>query len=372
MAGVERPYRAEGRGVSKRKQWNGRIYLGRDQQGRQRFHWVGRFDTRRERDAAVARAKVELENRLTGETMTCREWADRFLARYRREHKASSYGTIQQSLSRFLDEFGDRPVGSVSRIEAMDWAQATPRSVIPAAVTLFNAAVDAELIDRSPFRGLGKRTRGRSDLAPPTDAELDKLLDSCSVLGWYADQMRSLIRFAAHTGMRPGEMFALEWADIDFDGMRVRVERRVYGGSVDTPKSNRIRTIALMPKARDALLGLPTRQDGDLVFRSKMGKRMSQGTLSGYWKLVTARAGLSFDFYQLRHYCCHTMFAVHRLEPRTIAAQMGWSLASVLSLLAVYGHGDVNALEQIDRAFAENVVDIRDAGVTQARRNSAS
>lgn len=42
-----------------------------------------------------------------------------------------------------------------------------------------------------------------------------------------------------------------------------------------------------------------------------------------------------------------------------IAAQMGWSLQSVLKMLAVYGHGDVGALDAIDRAFAANVTPLR-------------
>jgi integrase len=59
------------------------------------------------------------------------------------------------------------------------------------------------------------------------------------VHGWYAPQMRALITFAAYAGMRPGELFVLEWGDIDFDAMRVDVKRRLYRGQVDLPKSNK-------------------------------------------------------------------------------------------------------------------------------------
>ena len=68
-------------------------------------------------------------------------------------------------------------------------------------VTLFGMAVDTELIERNPFRGLGRRTRGRSDERPPTEEELSELLDACAVHGWYEPQMRSLITFAAYTGI---------------------------------------------------------------------------------------------------------------------------------------------------------------------------
>jgi hypothetical protein len=43
-----------------------------------------------------------------------------------------------------------------------------------------------------------------------------------------------------------------------------------------------------------------------------------------------------------------------------IAEQMGWELAGTLKLLKVYGHGDVGALEEIDRAYGSNVVQLRD------------
>ena len=47
------------------------------------------------------------------------------------------------------------------------------------------------------------------------------LLDGCSALGDYAPVMRALLTFAAFTLMRPGELFALDWKDIDLDAGRV-------------------------------------------------------------------------------------------------------------------------------------------------------
>jgi len=334
-----------------RRTYVGRVYLGHGQ-----YRWVGRFPTRKARDDAVATAKVELNRGRSGDRLTCREWVDRFLARYEREHKASSLVTMQAALKPFTAELGDRALDSISRIEAIDWSEKVAASTVPRVVTLFAAAVDAELIDRNPFRGLGRRTKGRAEQPPPSEEELTKLLEACAVHDGYAPQMRALIVFAAYSGMRPGELFALEWSDIDFDAMRVDVKRRVYHGEIDLPKSNKPRRIALTPPARDALLGLLSRQDGGLVFRSKRGRRLSQPTLSGYWGKVLARAGLEFDFYlATKHYAVHYLYATLGLAPRVIAEQMGWTLTGVLKLLAVYGHGDVGALEELDEAFKTNV-----------------
>jgi hypothetical protein len=75
---------------------------------------------------------------------------------------------------------------------------------------------------------------------------------------------------------------------------------------------------------------------------------------------VLARAGVDFDLYlATKHWCVHYMYATLGLSPRVIAEQMGWTLAGVLKLLAVYGHGDVGALEEIDKAFRANVTSLR-------------
>lgn len=295
--------------------------------------------------------------------MTCAEYVARYLAEYERHHKGSSTDTARAALRRFTDDFGTRALDSISRIDAKDWTAKVPASKVAPVVTLMNAAVEDELIERNPFRGLGRRTRGRSDQAPPTEQEFERLVAACAVHKRYAPMMRALLVFAAYSGMRPGELFALEWGDIDFDEMRVHVERRLYRGTVDLPKSNAPKTIALTPPARDAILGLPRSLPGTpvYVFTAKRGGRLSQPLLSGYWAQVTARAGLDFDFYlATKHYCVHYLYVKLGLPERAIAAQMGWSTdetgRAIRKLLGVYGHGEIGALEQVDAAFESATV----------------
>jgi integrase len=322
--------------------------------------WIGTYRTLRE--ARKAEAKALANPKAEAEPITCRECVEQFLAAYER-HKNSSYDTARASLRRFVADFGDRPIGSITRPEAIDWANRVPPSRVPIVVTLFNVAVDEERIERNPFRKLSHRarSRGRADEHPPTHDELGRLLDACQVHGVYAPQMRNLLAFAAYSGMRPGEIFALEWADVDMPAMRVDVRRRLYRGSTDLPKSNKVRRIALTPPARDALLGQP--DDGPLVFKAKRGGQLSQPTLSMYWGKVLAAAGLDFDFYlATKHWCVNYMYVTLGLPPRVIAEQMGWSLKTTLKMLEVYGHGDVGALEEIDKAFGANVTPLRAAG----------
>jgi hypothetical protein len=96
--------------MSKKKAWVGRIYLGRDQDGKQRFEWVGRFDTRRERNEAVAQRRTELRLGEQPRLPTCDQYVDRYLAEYERRHKASSYVTQRERLKRFRRDFEGRPL----------------------------------------------------------------------------------------------------------------------------------------------------------------------------------------------------------------------------------------------------------------------
>jgi integrase len=124
-------------------------------------------------------------------------------------------------------------------------------------ITLMNELYRAEVIDRNRFEGLSRRSDGRKHERPPSEDEMVLLLDGCGALGdAYAPVMRALLTFGAFTLMRPSELVALDWEDIDLAAGargRVRVKRRLYRGRTDLPKSNRERTITLVPPARDAL-----------------------------------------------------------------------------------------------------------------------
>lgn len=65
-----------------------------------------------------------------------------------------------------------------------------------------------------------------------------------------------LLRWCAYTGMRPGEVAALAWEDVDLDGglVRVRYNYSRHSRGLKLPKTvHGIRTIELLPQARDVL-----------------------------------------------------------------------------------------------------------------------
>jgi integrase len=310
-----------------------------------RWQTIGTFATAKEAKVAEGRA---LEGGRQPK-ITCKAYAERFLRDYAHSHKVSSTDTARQGLKRFLEDFGRRPVSAVRRLEARDWAASVPPSAVRVVVTLFNQAVEDELIAKNPFRGLGRRGEGRKNQAPPTLDQIDQLDRACDVHGDYATMFRALFRVARFTAMRPGELYALEWDDVDLKRGRIVVARRVYRGSLDTPKSGKAQEITLPPPARDALLTLD--RTGPLVFATKTGRRFSQGTLSLYWRRVLDQAGLEFEFYlACRHFCAHYML-VHLGLPRAVVKEQMRHVDE--SLLDLYGHENVGALERIDAAYRQ-------------------
>lgn len=290
---------------------------------------------------------------------TCDQYVDLYLADYARQNKASSLRTQTRSLQRFRRDFSGRSL-DISRAELKDWIYAegtwsgrepVPNGHLAAVISLYNHAIDESDLPlaRSPARKLTPRRRGRIDKPPPSPAEFEALVAGCAALGDYGETMRALLLFAAYTLMRPGELYALEWGDIDFAQKRIRKRQRVYMGELDVPKTGP-RLIALTPPARAAIKRLP--RDCSHVFPSKSGARLSTSTFSKYWSTVLEAAGVRFEFYHAtKHFGVHYMWTKLGLSPRAIAAQAGWKLETANQMLAVYGHGECGALEEVDQAF---------------------
>lgn len=338
--------------------------------------WIGTFRFRdfggkREALKAAKDAEAKALKQSARKAPTVSAYLEGYLDDYAAQKKDSSYVTARASLKAFERDHGRLLLtdDGLDSIDAERWARGH-RSAVPALVTFLNHAVARREIPltHNPFKGLSHKSRGRKDKVPLSEAEVSKLASVAqSYHRAYGKTMRALVLFAAHTGIRPGELFALEWSDVDFDRRRVKVLRRVYKGRVGLPKNNKIREVVLTPQARDALLALD--RSSAYVFESKTGRRLSQAVLSGYWAPVARTFGERADkngqmalvaFYELRHRAAHWLYVEEGLPDRVVAAQLGHTDGGKL-IRELYGHGDHGALEELDRAFADNVTPLREA-----------
>ena len=161
---------------------------------------------------------------------------------------------------------------------------------------------------------------------------------------WLRD--KAMFELLYSSGLRVGELVALDMTDIDLSALRVRV----------TGKGNKTRLIPLGTKAADAITRyLPHRnlwveqQDEALFISEKLGTRLSTRAVQQRLKVAATRAGISQNLYPhlLRH-----CFASHMLsgsgDLRAVQEMLGHS---DISTTQIYTHVDFAKLTQVyDRA----------------------
>jgi integrase len=208
----------------------------------------------------------------------------------------------------------------------------------------FNHAQRDGIIPTNPFTNLGlKQSRGRKDLTVLSPEELEHL-GACAVatLGReYGPSFRAMILFAAYTGMRPGEVFALQWDDVRGDEVHVRrnLDRT---GNLKLPKNGQARRIVLPPPAKAALTDVVRLEGQPWVFLTVRGKQFNNGNLAWVWGKVRAAAGRpGMDFYELRHFCA-TYLLERGLGAADVAVQLGHTDNGRL-VMSTYGHPSEDA-----------------------------
>ncbi|MGH2879249.1 MAG: tyrosine-type recombinase/integrase [Solirubrobacteraceae bacterium] len=111
-----------------------------------------------------------------------------------------------------------------------------------------------------------------------------------------SEQDGALFLTAAFTGLRMGELIALRWRDIDFDGSVVRVRLSRAAGALTTPKSGKVRSVPLAPDVAQSLRELSERErfssPDDLVFVGDAGTFLDNSALRRRYKAALKRAGL--------------------------------------------------------------------------------
>lgn len=129
-----------------------------------------------------------------------------------------------------------------------------------------------------------------------------------------------VVQLLAYTGMRIGELVALKWSDIDFEGEVIHIEDEEYvapgEGESRTTKSGKSREIPINPVARKVLLGMNGPRTG-FVVKTWKGGPIKPNTLRREFKdLVIKPLAEKFPakpgkpsfadacFHTFRHYFC--------------------------------------------------------------------
>lgn len=222
----------------------------------------------------------------------------------------------------------------------------------------------SQFILHAPYEGVSRLKLSKADPDPLLLHEYHALI-ALLPRKWVL-----IIIVSVHTGMRPGEVCALAWEDIDLKKGEIHVSRNLTNkGLFVPPKTDAgIRTISLLRPALDALkeqyeitgnsprqqiifhhreLGKTETQNLRFVFspeRCTSGKNryFSKNSISYGWNRGTKLSGIrERNPYQSRHtYACWTLMA--GANPSFIASQMGHEDARMVYEVYSKWIGDMN------------------------------
>jgi integrase len=197
------------------------------------------------------------------------------------------------------------------------------------------AVEDAKLRTDNPVvRKLAPKA-SRFEIKPPTPDEVKKIFAAAD-----ATPYGPLVRLAALTGMRLGELLALSWSDVD-------LERSTLHIRASTTKTQRGRVIDLDRQAvtllrrhqreqKDAIEAFgPAYADKSVVFANGVGKRIDSANLERAWRSICTRAGVQYRFHDLRHLHASELLR-HGVHPKVVQERLGH--ASITMTLDTYSH----------------------------------
>jgi integrase len=273
-----------------------------------------------------------------------KEYAEYWFKTYvQTNNKYSEVITKRSVLSyRLIPFFGKKDIYAITPLlveEFKAWCQKegvknkTINNYLTVLSQSLKSAVEWEMLEHSP------RIK-RLSVPPPdtialTPEEIERML---SVVN---DNWRTVIFTFIRTGLRFGELIALQWQDIDFKAKILTVQRSIARGVIGSTKSNKIRKIPLTDdllslltsKTREGIFVF-TDERGDLLKQKRCDKRILRwGRQAGITKRVT--------WHVLRH-----SFATH-------LATSGTSLSVVQALL---GHSDIRTTQRYTHQVQETLV----------------
>lgn len=192
---------------------------------------------------------------------------------------------LKSALSRAVEwkKLKENPLTSVKALREEGGAKV--RYLEPHEEEALLAALDGREHDMRKARKSGnvwRRERQRTELV-----DLDTLP--------FVDHLKPMVLLSMHTGIRRGELFGLEWSDVDLNCAMLTVR-----GSI--AKTSKTRFIPLNPFIVGVMRQWKEQTSGEgLVFESPEGGKFDN--IKRAWQNVLARAGVkNFRWHDIRHH----------------------------------------------------------------------
>ena len=221
-------------------------------------------------------------------------------------------------------EFGNRPLGQITRTEIEAWRREKMARCRPATINrdlsrlrrMFSLAVEWELLEESPMAGIRFLRENNARTRYLSLEECQRLIASC-----IAPHIRALVTVALHSGMRLGEILDLHWYDLDFASGFILVRDSKNGESRHVPMDA---TLFALFRA------YPHRLGTDLVFSSPAGGHIVD-VRTGFLNSCKRAGLIDLHFHDLRH---------------TFASQFVMSGGDLYILKEILGHKSITMTQR--------------------------
>lgn len=253
----------------------------------------------------------------------------------RRKWKRSTRTTTEDRMNRHLvAELSGLELRNVNRVALQDLLDRKAGSGLSFSLVghlrwdlrhIFRVAVAEGIIDRNPAELLfTPSTAKRADKRVATAEEMARVFAAVEL------RERLILKLAGIAGMRPGEILALQWANLEPPYAEIR--QRVYRGDLDSPKSPKsIRKAAvgeslLAEIAKWRALSVNTAADA-WVFPSEVGSTPLRP--NSVWRRVGPKlvaVDLGWINFQVLRRSCSSLMNDQGTDGKVVADQLGHTL----------------------------------------------
>jgi integrase len=349
-------FRLKAKGADGRPLW---AYRYRPERGRgSRRPQVGGFASRAEAQRALAKVVERLGPGGRAATLTLAELVDEYLEVHLAE--PVTIAKLRWLLAKATAVLGEVRLVDLSPEQVCGWrltvSEGHRYEATQALRQVLNRAVAWGLIDYNPAKqGVPNPSRRYKEKRP-----FESWQQLETVAGRLGHVYGSMVVFAAATGLRPSELFALERRDLDLDAGVVFVRRAFANGRVKHTKTRlSTRAVPLQAIAFEALERLPTSESPLLFPNSRGGYVDFRNFGPRHWKPAQISAGIVplRYLYDLRH-----TYATFALRAGVSVFALSRFMGSSLAMIDLhYGHlasdSREHAVSLLDALAIERAVD---------------
>lgn len=312
-------------------------------------------------------ARINAPEYRPGRVATVKEFSERWKAEVLTHRKPSTIRAAKSHLRTHivpmlgnvkLDELGrERQQAFVTRLAA-DVSRKTLLNVVGTLSTIINTARSwgyiAEPVHLSALTLPAEPVKKAARFFSAEEAR--------KIIAGAVQPYKTMFAVAAMTGLRAGELLALQIEDLDFEHRLIFVRRSVWCGKIQTVKSKASRAPVPMPEVLATFLKnylAHWRPNPDsLLFVNRMGRpyNATKAVQRGLWPVLDGLKIKRCGFHAFRH--THTSLLLEAGAAPTVAqAQLRHSDPRIT--LGIYGHvvGDSqrNAVEKVARILCPDV-----------------